>query len=177
MKSRMLVLLGVALVAMLPASAAQAWPGGRSVILFDGDGFEVECLDIDHDANTVMLFWTDRATTFEMVQNVDDPARCEVAFRLPNDSFGGLYDARNTYLDCTCSRRGTPRYQVQGFPAGSGSCACTATYMGMKHGNVTRTESLLGVELGGEARCKKAYAKPVLRPRLIDRWNAEEPTR
>lgn len=173
-KQGMLTVLVAAVVALLSASPSHAWvwPEGRSVILFDGDGFETECVDFSN-ADVATLFFAERAVPAVSTENPEDAGRIAVSFVLPNGNFGGLYRARNTYVDCSCGRRGTPRYQVQGMPVGEATCGCTATYRGVGMGNTIRTEPLLGVELGAGTNCDKAYQKVVLRPRLLDRWNVD----
>jgi hypothetical protein len=170
-------LLAVLCAGLLTASVAQAWPEGRSFILFDGDGFELECIDVAYAGEEVHLYWTDMPTALLITQDHPAVGRTAMTFRVPNHEFGGLYMAANTFVDCMCSRFGQPRFQVAGFAAGKGSCSCTATYRGLHLGKSAKTEPLIGVELGGGARCEAAYVKPVLRPRLQDRWNQDSPSR
>lgn len=169
--------LAVALVAFLAASAAHAWPEGHSFILVDGDGFEIECIDVTHNGGVAHLYWTDMATALTLQQEHPGAGRTSLTFKLHGKKFGDLYMAAKTFVDCTCSRFGHPRFKIASFPEGIGTCTCTATYRGLNLGKKARTEPLMGIELGGGATCQKAYAKPVLRPRVQDQWNQANPAR
>lgn len=171
---KLLVVVSAAVIGLLSTAPGNAeWPKNHSMIFFDGDGFETECVDFAAGREVAMLYFSQRAVKMTVNVNPQDVARCDVAFELGDGSFGGVYRARNTYINCACNRRGTPRFQVSGMAPGEATCGCTATYWGMKLGKTIRTEPLLGVELAKGDTCAKAYRKPVLRPRLLDSWSQD----